>query len=165
MTCILTSRLDHNTQTFFDTLRQEHFPKELNFLSSHLTLFHKLPDHLEVHQYLESIDHRPITARVDRIENIGRGVAYFINSPELQAIQKQLRTNFEKHLTPQDLQRFRPHITIQNKVTPEAARALLFTLREDFQPFEIILNGLDLWHYLHGPWQHYRFFQFNEINH
>lgn len=163
-TLILTARIDAQSQAFFDELRAKYFPKERNFLRAHLTLFHKLPDSSEVLNILEALNMRPIQATVSSLKNIGQGVAYFLATPALSELQLTLKKTFHNFLIPQDQQSFRPHITIQNKVKPEEAVALLQKLQTSFTPFDIHINGLDLWHYLDGPWQHYRFFEFSQAN-
>jgi hypothetical protein len=44
---ILTLQMDERSQERFDRLRELHFPPERNYLSAHLTLFHKLPGERE----------------------------------------------------------------------------------------------------------------------
>ena len=39
--------MDDSSQVHFDRLRELHFPPERNYLSAHLTLFHKLPGERE----------------------------------------------------------------------------------------------------------------------
>jgi hypothetical protein len=68
------------------------------------------------------------------------------------ALRRDLAATFVEQLTPQDRQGFGPHVTIQNKVAPEIARALLASLSADFEPFEGVGEGLLLWRYLSGPW-------------
>ena len=45
------------------------------------------------------------------------------------------------------------HITVQNKVTPAAARALHAQLQGSFVPEHVPAVGLDVWHYEGGPWR------------
>ncbi|MEO8768767.1 MAG: hypothetical protein ABI402_01725 [Ferruginibacter sp.] len=53
---IVTLKLDDETQLFFDRLRKEHFPKHINYLDAHCTLFHKLPaSETSVQQLLAAI--------------------------------------------------------------------------------------------------------------
>ncbi len=85
--------------------------------------------------------------------NLGNGVAYAIASDELQAIREELVEQFHGMLTAQDSARWRPHITIQNKVDPSEARSLHRTLLEDFRPRPIVIHGLALHRYLGGPWE------------
>jgi hypothetical protein len=56
-------------------------------------------------------------------------------------------------LTPQDKAGWRPHITIQNKVAPQEARALLTLLDGDFAGHRLDIAGLAIWRYLGGPWE------------
>lgn len=161
MTNILTLRLDSRSQAHFDHLRQTHYPAHLNQIAAHLTLFHSLPDDPEITATL----HRyslcsPFPLQVTGLRPLGRGVAYKLGSPTLQTLHACLATAFADHLTPQDRQRFMPHVVIQNKSTPELARALLAELGRNFQPFDVEATGLDLWHYLNGPWEHAQAFNF-----
>jgi len=52
------------------------------------------------------------------------------------------------------MQKWQPHITIQNKVSRSKADSLHQELVAKFQPSTISINGLDLYRYMHGPWQH-----------
>jgi len=160
-TFILTARLDAKSQGFFNEMRSSYFPPELNLLNAHLTLFHKLRDTEETKKILSGLNQKPIKAIVYEIKNIGHGVAYFIDSPELSQIHRYLQQQFLPNLSLQDQQKIRPHITIQNKVKPEKARELLKMLQPEFKSFEIAIQGLDLWYYLNGPWEHHCYFSFN----
>ena len=84
---------------------------------------------------------------------LGRGVAYELAAPEVAAVREELTRNWEAHLGRQDRQPFRPHVTVQNKVAPEAARALHAELCARFVPFEVEAQGLALWRYRGGPWE------------
>jgi hypothetical protein len=44
-------------------------------------------------------------------------------------------------------------VTVQNKVSPEEARATLATLQARFTAWEVRGEGLLLWHYRGGPWE------------
>ncbi|RYD79397.1 MAG: 2'-5' RNA ligase family protein [Sphingobacteriales bacterium] len=157
---ILTARIDSENQVFFDKMRQQHFPKEINLLNAHLTLFHKLPDAPATYEILEQVVEKPFEATISEIKSIGRGVAYFLSSPELLQIRSSLKHKFQTQLSLQDQQGYRPHITIQNKVKPEDAKQLLQEIASSFEPFKIVIEGLDLWYYLDGPWKHARHLPF-----
>jgi 2'-5' RNA ligase len=159
-TLILTLRLDEASQKFFDALRKRHFPAERNFLKAHLTMFHKLPDAIETIDRLNSISVSPMELQVTGLINLGAGVAYGLESSALTQLHKRLTAEFSNYLSPQDKQAFRPHITIQNKSRPDAAKALLKELAVSFQTFTVQAFGLDLWHYLGGPWAHRTYFPF-----
>jgi hypothetical protein len=53
----------------------------------------------------------------------------------------------------QDSRGWRPHITIQNKVAPKVARALIASLSQGFSPRPLAISGLGLHRYLDGPWE------------
>ena len=84
---------------------------------------------------------------------MGLGVAFSMQSLELKELHAGLAQCFWNWLTPQDRQKFDPHLTVQNKVAPEAAKSLLGLLEADFRPFYITARGICLWRYLNGPWE------------
>lgn len=154
---ILTLRLDDAAQTYFDALRRRHFPAERNYLSAHLTLFHHLPGaELEavseqLHARCQAQDELPL--QVTGLRSLGKGVAFTLANPQLRALHRALQAAFAPYLTPQDQQPLQPHVTIQNKVDPAAARSLLNQLQTDFAPFGAVGTGLQLWAYQGGPWK------------
>ena len=154
MVNVLTLRLDPESQATFDRLRQRYFPPHRNVISAHVTLFHALPNATWIMQQLtETADrHSFFPVEVTGLRSLGKGVAYRLASTTLLDLHSELARAFKSELIPQDTQRFQPHIVIQNRVTPAAARELLTSLEEQF--------ALDLWHYLDGPWQHAHTFLF-----
>ncbi len=153
---ILTLLLDDEAQARFDRLRAEHFPPERNHLQAHVTLFHALPGEHEdaVRAELAAAAQRPpFEVAVTGVRFLGRGVAYDLASEELDVLRASLARAWAPWLTPQDRQRHRAHVTVQNKVTPEAARATLERLQAEFVPKEATGEGLPLWRYLGGPWE------------
>jgi 2'-5' RNA ligase len=154
---ILTLKMDDLSQERFDRLRRAHFPPKRNFLRAHLTLFHHLPGDRtdEVVATVEEAcrQQQPMSLRAARLLFMGRGVAYAFDAPELGALRKRLTEVWEPWLTPQDRQGFRPHVTVQNKVAAQEARALHERLEEVFSPFEVVGEGLSLWRYVGGPWR------------
>ena len=163
MTNISTLRFDGASQAHFEQMRQRYFPPERNLIPAHLTLFHTLPDTPETSEKLQAIADsvEPFPLQVTGLRSLGRGVAYTLLSPELQALHRRLSSDFEPYLSAQDHQKFQPHVVIQNKATPEQARNLMAILQPAFRPFEVLAQGMDLWHYLGGPWQHVRTFAFD----
>jgi hypothetical protein len=85
--------------------------------------------------------------------NLGGGVAFRIVSPDLDRIRDQLSDGLQGLLTPQDAGGWRPHVTIQNKVAPKTARALLDDLEREFRPRPLAIRALGLHRYLGGPWE------------
>ncbi len=152
---ILTLGLDEASFARFDTERRAHFPPERNVIPAHLTLFHALRDEEEVTARLRAVcaATAPLPLRVSGLRSLGRGVAYAIEAPELTRLRRELAAHWQAALSPQDRQGWRPHVTVQNKVAPEAARRLLAELSVRFQPWEARGEGLLLWRYLGGPWE------------
>lgn len=154
---ILTLGLDAASFARLDTMRRRHFPPERNFIPAHLTLFHHLPGEKEqdVAATLRAVtrDVAPIPLTVTGLRFLGRGTACEIEAPPLAALRRDLAAHWRDDLTPQDAQGFRPHVTIQNKVPADEARATFETLRAAFTPFEAVGTGLLLWHYRGGPWE------------
>lgn len=153
---ILTARMERTAFDRFDALRRAHFPPERNFLGAHVTLFHHLPGP----EYSAIVDRLAVVARghaepvvdVTGLRSLGKGVAFTLLSPALSAVRAELAELWEPWLIPQDAQGFRPHVTVQNKVTATAARALLARLTAEFRPWRFIVEGLTLWRYDDGPW-------------
>lgn len=162
---ILTLQFDERSIAFFDAQRRRYFPPERNFIPAHLTLFHALPgEQLEkVQQDIEirASDQKPFSLDVTGLRPLGRGVAYALASEELTAIRRHFALVWNDWLKPQDRQNHNPHVTVQNKVHPSTARALLEELSADFTPFQVEAVGLDLWWYRGGPWERAGSFDFN----
>lgn len=83
---------------------------------------------------------------------LGRGTAYALASTELLDLHGGLQRDWSADLTRQDAQPLRPHVTVQNKVSPAQARETVTALRAAFRPFDVRARGLLLWRYDDGPW-------------
>ncbi|WP_207102399.1 2'-5' RNA ligase family protein [Paracoccus shandongensis] len=153
---ILTAQLDNASFAHFQTMRQRHFPAARNHIPAHLTLFHHLPgDRIGwIAQELDRMaaDTAPVAGRVAGLRFLGKGVAYDLDCPGIERLRAALSAIFADHLTPQDRQRIRPHVTIQNKAAPADARRLFDDLSAGFQPFPFTATGFLLWRYRGGPW-------------
>lgn len=154
---ILTASLDPEAAGLFQRLRDQHFPARLNIVPAHLTLFHHLPGGtlLAVRKALATscTGQAPIPFAARGFRFLGRGVAVEIEAAGLVEARRHLAGLWAADLTPQDRQPFRPHITIQNKAEPAAARALLARLEPQGLDAQGDIVGLDLWHYRGGPWE------------
>lgn len=154
---ILTLKLDSATFESVDRLRQQHFPPARNFIPAHVTLFHALPgdEEVAISQVLQTLGAQ--TARLHLVlpslRFLGRGVAIDVEAPELVQLRQTLAAEWNPWLTAQDQQRYRPHITIQNKVDSTEARSLYEQLKEGWQPITGCGEGLLLWYYRGGPWE------------
>lgn len=154
---ILTLKLDAGSQAFFDTMRGRYFPTERNFIPAHVSLFNQLPGErgAGISSDLTDAcrDHEPFPVTVKKLRSLGKGVAYVLESDGLSSLRAGLAGGWRSFLGAQDAQKFSPHITVQNKVSPERAKRLLADLDSSFEPFEITAEGLLLWRYMGGPWE------------
>lgn len=154
---ILTLKLDEASFDWLQALRRRWFPPERNIVPAHLTLFHSLPG-VELDAVRRTLSEAcahagPMTLEGTGPRSLGRGVAYGFRSPELVGFRAGLAQAWESWLTAQDRQAFRPHVTVQNKVEPAQARALLETLQAEWEPFEVVGEGVLVWRYRGGPWE------------
>lgn len=153
---ILTVQFDERSEGLFQDLRRRHFPTELNRVGAHLTLFHSLPgDHedeiiREIARVAKSA--APFKAKVAGPMKLGRGVALRIESRQLEDVRRQLAARFDEWLIRQDKERFRPHVTVQNKVATHVANALFDHLAATLPEFEATVEGIQLWRYDDGRW-------------
>jgi 2'-5' RNA ligase len=154
---ILTLALDEAAFARLDGLRRRHFPPERNLVPAHLTLFHKLPgveqDAVLAELAAQAAGQPPFAMRAVGVQFLGSGVAVRLEAPELLALRGRLAAAWAPWLGAQDRQPFRPHVTIQNKVSPAAARELHAALSAGFAPFPVEARGFLLWRYLGGPWK------------
>jgi len=153
---ILTLQFDPAADALFQDLRRRHFPPAINFIGAHLTLFHNLPGR-ELDQILREVGATatrtaPFAVAVAGPMRLGRGVALRIESQNLIAIRQHLAKQFGDRLSPQDREKFRPHVTVQNKVAPHVAAALLNHLATTLPAFKATAEGIQLWRYARGPW-------------
>lgn len=157
---ILTLRMDDLSRDFFDVQRKKYFPADKDYLNPHLTLFHQLPPVPQTISSLMDFNFRSFELIVTGLRNLGQGVAYRLESDELNHLHHLLRAKFSAYLSEQDRQGFSGHVTVQNKVTPESAKLLLAKLEAGFDPFKATALGLELWEYLGGPWKPIGYFPF-----
>ena len=148
--------LDPASQAHFDRLRARYFPSSINYLAAHVTLFHHLPG---IHR--AAIEARllelcgltpPAPFAVTGLRFLGRGTAYVLEVPVVAALRGRLASEWFPWLTAQDRQAWRPHVTVQNKVSPDAARRTHAELSAAFAGHQGHATGLQLWAYAGGPW-------------
>lgn len=152
---VVTLQIDDTSFAWLNALRRDHFPPERNMLDAHLTLFHKLDGDgvAAIEQVLAAERQGDIDLTFSGLISLGRGVAIAVTAPALIDLRKRLTLELGGRLTPQDRQPFRPHVTIQNKVEPAEARALLTRLGSQFVPRQGRGHAVQYWEYLGGPWR------------
>jgi 2'-5' RNA ligase len=153
-TFVVTLRMDEVSFVRLDLLRTRYFPPDINSLSAHLTLFYALTD--EQVSRLPAAGTRLVDGSIPlqfvRPILIGHGVAIEVAGGELSDLHVRLTEVLGHGLTRQDRQPFRPHVTIQNKVTREGAKVTFSAVRHGFSPWAGHGIGLDVWRYLGGAW-------------
>lgn len=161
---IVTAELPADILSWADGLRRAHFPPERNWLKAHVTLFHAFAPSLcdELHGVLARMvaEHPAPPAKIDGLMNLGRGTALAVQSPEMLAIRQEIADHFHGALTRQDSHKPRLHITIQNKVAPDAARALQAQLGPGLVTRSFRFTGLGLHIYRNPHWETVRTWNF-----
>ncbi len=154
---ILTLLLDDVSQDWFDQLRRRHFPPERLQVGAHVTLFHALPGahaaDIVASVAAECSQARPSAVRVSGLRFLGRGVAYALDARDAAGIRRRLARRHAQLLGAQDRAAWSAHVTIQNKVTPEVARATQAALTGLAWPEPITAAGVAVWRYRGGPWE------------
>jgi hypothetical protein len=148
---------------WLDDLRQRNFPPERNQLRAHLTMFHAVPPSAEQelrHILASFAGQPPPRAWIAGLMNLGGGVAFRIASDDLDSIRAEIAERLHGLLTAQDAAGWSAHITIQNKVLPRDAKALMLALGDRYDRRPVHLPALGLHRYLGGPWETLRTFAF-----
>jgi 2'-5' RNA ligase len=104
----------------------------------------------------------PFPVHVDEVMDLGGGVAYRLRSTELDLLRASLAAELADHLTRQDRQPFRAHVTVQNKAPREVVLETLTRVRDAFEPFTATATGVAVWRYEGGPWSAVRQVPFRE---
>ena len=154
---IVTAMLDEASQARFDGERARYFPAAINYLQAHVTLFHALPaGNCRAWRGLwRRCAGRRRRRGSRRAGCASLGAAWLTRwiCREVVGVRATLAAAWRAWLTPQDRQGFRPHVTVQNKVAPDLARALLAELQAEYAPWRGVVPGLALWRYEGGPWR------------
>lgn len=151
---IVTLKLDSEAQCFFNALREKYYPKYGYFVPAHCTFFHALPNRAAVIELLQSsaaISHQKIS--VNRLIHFNNGLAYGLSNETLQSLHANLQQNAVLKLATKDRKLWKPHITIQNKVTAYKATLLYKELSKTFNPFTFTVQGFSCYVYIRRQWQ------------
>lgn len=153
---IILAELARPDFALLDDLRRRHYSPDRNRVPAHLTMFHALPPSAEP-EVRRSLSRAaaapPPEAVLSGLMDLDSGVALRVHSPGLEIIREDLAAEFRGLLSAQDSGRWAPHVTIQNKAEPRAARALLREMRAGFEPRPLGIVGLALIRYVDGAWQ------------
>lgn len=146
---ILTLAIDEKASRFFTALRKMYAPPGMPVVDACLPLFNLLPNEPEVIGQVQEFarDQHPIELQVKEPVHSGSSIFYQLESSALQQLHTKLQQQWQTFLIPQDLQPLEPTITIQEEMSPDAARELMALLKENFGTFTTIGTGLQLWEY------------------
>ena len=153
---IVTAEIAQRDFSWIEGLRRAHYPPERNRVPAHLTIFHALPPSAEAElrrRVAQMVRRDPPAATIAGLIDLGGGVAFRIESPELDDIRDELADGLHDLLSAQDSGGWKPHVTIQNKVAPKVARALKESLERSFQPRPLGISGIAIHRFLDGPWE------------
>jgi hypothetical protein len=90
-TYILTAEMNGESFAWLDGLRREHFPPERNFLSAHLTLFHRLSAAQVAKLGSLEMPRAPVVLHFDHVALLGFGSRCTSSLPSLN----DYATNYE----------------------------------------------------------------------
>ena len=154
---ILTLALDAVSQDAFDALRTRYFPPARLVVGAHVTMFHALPGEMadEIAACVQALCAATpaFGLRLGGVRFLGRGVALDLVAGEALALRAGLRKRFEAVLSAQDRAPWRPHVTVQNKVSAGQARETWAVLQGFACAAPVRAEGVALWRYRGGPWE------------
>lgn len=166
---LLTDKRHHNAMT---EMRKQYFPKRINKLEAHLTLFHALPESkLEssvIPRIQEIVAHtKPFKVHAAKPFRMKKGMAISVpkneGGQESQNLHSALQNAWAKEdwLSEQDAGGMRVHYTIMNKVDDEKEVDKAFQeVQNSWKGDWGTAQGLTLYRYEKGFWRWQQGFQF-----
>lgn len=153
---LIIAELPPEVFVWADDLRRAHYPPERNRLGAHVTLFHGLPPSAEgeVRRLLGELAARPAPeARIAGLMDLGRGTAFAVDSPPMVALHAEMAERLHGLIQQRDNRPLRLHITVQDKVSQAAARALQAELATDLPLMPFRFRGLALSYWRDELWR------------
>ena len=160
---LVIAELPPDVLAWADAMRRAYFPPERNRLRAHVTLFHAFPPSVEAELRETLADlaaAQPPQARITGLMKLGGGTALAVDCPDLVDLHGHIAQRMHGLLTRQDAQPLKLHITIQNKVSSEEARALQAKLAPALELREFRFPAFGLYAYEEGLWRPIRSFSF-----
>jgi hypothetical protein len=153
---LITAELPIDVHAWADGLRNRFYPPERKRLGAHVTLFHGLPGSAEgeVRRLLGRFaGARAPEAWLVGLMDLESGTALALDSPGIVALHADLGERLHGLIQQKDSHPLRPHITVQNKVSPAEARALQAVLAADLPDLRFRFRSLALSHWRDDLWQ------------
>jgi hypothetical protein len=147
---LVTAELPADVFAWAEALRRAHYPPARNRLGAHVTLLHGLPPSAdaEVRRRLAELSARSAPeAQIVGLMDLGRGTALAVDSPGMVELHAELAERLHGVIQQRDARPLRLHVTVQNKVSRQEAKALQDELRRTLhrQRFRFRGLGLYLW--------------------
>lgn len=171
---VLTLSTDKRLHERMTALRNQYFPRKINKLAAHLTLFHALPEsklESSVIPLLKDVSAKtsPFAIKADNPFRLNKGFAVSISGriggTQAKQVHQALQNVWkgEGFLSDQDAGGCRLHYTLMNKVDDEVEISEAYTSLLDHWRAETgTAGGLALWRYDRGFWKWDRSFNFGE---
>lgn len=167
---ILTFLTDAPSHKAMTDLRTQYFPRHLNRLNAHLTLFHALPGSqlsssimptLTTLAYSTSPFPISATTPFKLRHGIAVGVPKGRGGDEARRVWRILRDEWRGFLSEQDRAGFKAHYTIMNKEEDDLKATKAFEeVERSWRVVRGRVEGLSLWLYEKGRWKHEVDFRF-----
>ncbi len=160
---LVTADLPPDIFKWANDLRRAHFPPERNKLKAHVTLFHALPPSVEgeLRDLLGTLAKQPPpAARISGVMKLDGGTALAVDSPGMVELHATIQDRMRGVTILKDCRPLRLHITIQNKVSAQEARALQVRLEATLKPRDFRFRGFELFAFKEGIWRPIRTFPF-----
>lgn len=170
---VLTLLTDKRLHERMTALRNQYFPKKINKLAAHLTLFHALPEsRLEsnIIPLLKEVcaNTSPFSIRADKPFRLKKGFAVSVSSriggQQAKQVHDALQGQWKRDdfLSEQDAGGCRLHYTLMNKVDDEAEISNAYNeLLDRWRADSGVAEGLALWRYDRGFWKWEKSFNFS----
>jgi hypothetical protein len=160
---LIVAELPRDVFAWADALRRLHYPPERNRLGAHVTLFHGLPPSAQVAVtglLAELSRLPPPAAAISGLMDLGRGTAFAVASPAMEALHAQMAERLKGLIQQKDAYPLRLHITVQNKVPETDARALQAELSRLPEQRSFRFRGFGLYGWNGDLWEQTRVFPF-----
>ncbi|KAF2163265.1 hypothetical protein M409DRAFT_37287 [Zasmidium cellare ATCC 36951] len=169
---VLTLLTDKRLHERMTAIRNQYFPKRINKLAAHLTLFHALPEsRLEsnIIPLLKEVTAKtsPFAIKADKPFRLKKGFAVSVSSriggTQAKQIHQVLQDEWQREdfLSEQDAGGCRLHYTLMNKVDEEVEISKAYDdLLDHWRPESGNAEGLAVWKYDRGFWRWYKSFNF-----
>lgn len=169
---ILTLLTDQGHQKRMTALRNKYFPRKLNKLGAHLTLFHALPESKLESSIVPTIkqvvsERQPFSVNAAKPFRMKKGIAISVprnqGGEQAQEVHRALLGAWEGEgwLSEQDGGGMRAHYTIMNKVDDEVeVDKAMEEVAGSWKGDKGTVVGLGLWRYERGFWKWVEGFEF-----